>query len=151
MAGPLKLMAQSREDLEVISAVLQDAAVRIGDIAHLAKQKRFALVASRYRWETVAGQGGKRRRRRTGERVRTGVHFQGVLKAESQNVPMEDERHVMELLAIEVKDDAGDGVVITLDFSGYATIRLTVECIEAYLKDLGEPWLAMSRPAHAID
>jgi len=31
------------------------------------------------------------------------------------------------------------------------TIRLTVECIEAYLKDLGEPWLAMSRPAHAID
>jgi len=151
MAKPLKLMAQSREDIEVISAVLQDAAVRVGDIAHLSDQHRFALVASRFCWESAGSDSRRKQRRGRGERVRTGLHFNGILKAQAQNIPMRDKRHVMELLAIEAEETDDGGAVILLKFSGFASIRLAVECIEAYLKDLTDPWLALSRPEHAVD
>lgn len=153
MAQPLKLKAQSPSDLEVMSAVLQDAVVRVGDIAHLRDSHRFALVASRYCWESMAKAQERKNKgkQRRGERVRTGLHFDTVLKAEAQNVPMREDDHVMELLAIEVEETAEGEAVIDLKFSGFATIRLRVECIEAYLKDLTDPWLALSRPEHAVD
>jgi len=148
MSEQLKLKAQSSADLEVISAVLQDAAVRVGDIAHLEDRRQFALVLSRYRWEKTAG---SKRKRKKGERVRTGLHFESVLKAEAQHVPMQDSEHVLALLAIEAEESGDGNVVIKLEFSGYATIRLTVECIEAYLKDMTAPWRALTTPAHALD
>jgi len=151
MSNQLKLKAQSQDDLNVISAVLQDAAVRVGDIAHLNDRRQFALVASRYRWEKAAGGKSAKRKRKTGERVRTGLHFECVLKAEAQHVPMQDPDHVMALLAIEAEESEDGMVLIKLEFSGYATIRLTVECIEVYLKDMTAPWRALTTPAHAID
>jgi len=151
MAQPLKLKAQSRDDLEVMSAVLQDAAVRVGDIAHLRDSHRFALVASRFCWESATGGAKRKRARRRGERVRTGLHFDSVLKVEAKNVPMREDDHVMELLAIEAEETSEGETAIILEFSGFATIRLRVECIEAYLKDLTDPWLALSRPEHAVD
>jgi hypothetical protein len=35
-----------------------------------------------------------------------------------------------------------------LTFSGGGTIRLTVECIEAQLQDLGPSWTAKRTPSH---
>lgn len=151
MAQPLKLKAHSREDLEVMSAVLQDAAVRVGDIAYLRDSHRFALVASRYCWESANSGERRKRSRRRGERVRTGLHFETVLKAEAQNVPMRDDSHVMELLAVKAEETPDGEMTIVLEFSGFATVRLHVECIEAYVKDLTDPWIALSRPEHAID
>ena len=49
--SPIKLRACSLEDLSLISALLQDAIVPIGDIAFLRDEKSFVLVASRYCWE----------------------------------------------------------------------------------------------------
>jgi hypothetical protein len=40
------------------------------------------------------------------------------------------------------------GGFVTLTFSGDATVRLQVECIEAELKDLGPEWRARSKPEH---
>ena len=50
-APPLRLQALDAEDLALISAHLQDAAVRVGDIAFLKERRRFALVAARFDWE----------------------------------------------------------------------------------------------------
>ena len=52
----LKLAALDEDDLSVISAHLQDAVVRIGDIRYLPGEQRFVLVANRFDWQ---GAGGK--------------------------------------------------------------------------------------------
>lgn len=145
MSTPLKLLAQSADDLKVLSSALQDAALKVGDIAYLPKERRLAAVLNRYRWED-----GKRTKK-AGERVRTGLHFDGVLKAQVQNVPLKNPDHVMELLAIDVDEQDDASACLTLVFSGFAAIRLKVECIEAQLSDLSDPWPARTRPDHALD
>ncbi len=56
---------------------------------------------------------------------------------------------VLNLLAIRFlpgsEEPAGH---IELDFAGGASVRLTVECIEARLQDLGAAWAAKARPNH---
>ena len=64
----LKIAALDPEDLAILSAHLQDAEVKIGDMAYLPKAQRFALVASRFDW-FGAGQG-------ICERCQTGLHFE---------------------------------------------------------------------------
>lgn len=152
----LKLMAESRQDLEVVSTFLQDAAVKVADLAWLPGQHRFAAVLNRYRWEreVSSGNGGGKsggRGARQAERVRAGLRFEGVLKVSYQNIPRESPDHVLELLAIEVEDGDDGAGRLTLAFSGYASIRLEVECIEAYLEDLTRPWRALGRPDHGPD
>ena len=54
MADKLKLRAFDADDLEVISAAMQDALVAIKDIGWFADEKRLAMVANRFRWEVPA-------------------------------------------------------------------------------------------------
>jgi hypothetical protein len=49
--GALKLRAEDRDDLAVISACLQDALVAVGDIAYVPEERSFVFVANRFRWE----------------------------------------------------------------------------------------------------
>ncbi|MCJ9430512.1 DUF2948 family protein [Kordiimonas marina] len=142
MTETLKLMAQTADDLTVLSSLLQDAAVRVGDIAWLPLERRFALVGNRFRWE-------KKRRffRPKGERVRTGLTLTGVLSAETNGLNLQNKGDVLDLLSVTA-EAAGDDFVILFAFAGGATIRLTAECIEASLSDLGEAWEALSRPEH---
>ena len=49
----LKLIAQSEEDLKVISAHLQDAIVSSKDIANLKKNRIFLIQLNRFMWEDI--------------------------------------------------------------------------------------------------
>ena len=53
----MKLAAADAEDLEILSARLQDAAAKLKDLAWLPKQRRFAAVVNRFAGKT----GGKAR------------------------------------------------------------------------------------------
>ena len=53
----LKLAAGDAEDLEVLSARLQDAVFKLKDAIWQSKQRRFAVVVNRLQWE----EGGKTR------------------------------------------------------------------------------------------
>lgn len=149
MTEALKLIAREADDIKVLSAILQDAVMTMGDLAFLPEQRRFAMVMNRFRWEGPA-RSGKRRRPKTGERVRAGLHFDGVLKADVRNLALNVKGQVIELLAIRHEDDGEDGVIL-LEFAGNASIRLSVECIEAHLTDLSDPWPASRMPAHVLD
>ena len=140
MSGTLRLSAETEEDITVISAAVQDAAVKVGDIAYLREQHRFALVANRYCWERDAG--------RQGERVRAGLRFEGVLNAQFKNIPFDDADHVLELLAISYKPTGDGGGEFNIDFSGFASIRLSCEQLEIFMEDLSNPWGARIRPEH---
>ena len=83
--------------------------------------------------------------------MRAGLHFDTVLRAQFQNVPMDRADHVMELLAVEAEPGADGAAVLNLAFSGFAAIRLEVECLDGVLEDLSDPWAALERPHHALD
>lgn len=75
----LRLQAMDAEDLSCLSALLQDALVRVGDIAFLPEQRRFAFVGCRYDW--AAAEQGKR------ERCHCGVHLDGVRGVRQLKIP----------------------------------------------------------------
>lgn len=145
-AAPLRLIARQPDELTVFSAMLQDAAVKVGDIAWLPKERRFAAALNRYRWEDRS-----RRLDRTGTRVRSGLHLDFVLKAQTQGLPLDQPDQVLGLLAITHEPLDGGGYAIVLSFSGGAAVRLEAECIEAVLEDLSTPWTAKARPEHRPD
>lgn len=148
----MRLAAADSEDLEILSARLQDATARLKDIAWLPKQRRFAALFNRYRWEE-AKRGPTSRDK--GTRVRAGLHFGGVLSVQSQNIKRGAPDAVISLLAINFtpnnKEEGGGedpGGVIELVLSGGGGFRLTVEAIDAELSDLTGPWEASRKPSH---
>jgi len=140
----LRLLAQDEEDLKVISAHLQDAVMRIGDLAYLPKHRRFAALVNRFCWEDCE-EGN------FGVRVRAGLHFDGVLKVQSQNLRQNDPDAVAVLLAIEFTPETDGSGTIDLMLSGGGRIRLFVECIDGALRDITEPRPAVARPAHDLE
>ncbi|GAA2853889.1 DUF2948 family protein [Aminobacter aminovorans] len=139
----LKLVALDEEDLEIVSAHVQDAVIRVGDIAFDAPAKRFALAMNRFAWETKKGFF-----RPKYERRRSILHFDRVLSAQLQGISRAKTDDVLELLAIGFAQEEGPTGTIELLFSGDAAIRLDVEVIEARLTDTGAAWQASSRPIH---
>jgi hypothetical protein len=141
MSGLLKLAAADGEDLEMLSARLQDAVGKLKDFAWLPKQRRFAAMVNRYRWEDVKG---------PGTRVRAVLRFDSVSQVQSVNVKQGAPEAVVSLLAIKfIPSGEGDPAgVIELALAGGGTIRLTVECIDAELTDQTGPWTAQAKPSH---
>lgn len=137
----LKLLALDAEDLEVISATTQDAIVRVGDMGYAQGDKRFALLMNRYAWE----EGGKK-----GQRKRTALHFDRVEAVKAAGFDLEARDGVLELLAIRFEPTSEPAGTIELSFAGGGTVRLTVECLEARMQDLGAAWAAKLKPEHAI-
>jgi hypothetical protein len=135
----LKLSALDPADLEIISAHMQDAVITLGDIRYLKPQRKFALIANRFRWQTE---------KPPYERRRTGLTFDRVLAAKSQRISQGADDAVLSLLAISfVPSEAPSGMIV-LTFSGGGQIRLEVECIEARLEDLGPAWETPNLPSH---
>lgn len=143
MTAGLRLHALDTDDLAFLSAHLQDALVRIGDIAFFPDKRRFALVGSRFDWEAEAD--GRL------ERCRSGLHFEGVERVRCQHLDRGQPDLMLELLAVtfEPAAEAPSGVV-HLHFAGGACICLDVECIEAQLCDVGPRWTVSARPTHDL-
>jgi len=141
----LVLSAEDAEDLEIISARLQDAVGQIKDFVYLPKKRRFVALLNRFEWERP-----EKGRSGGNLRVRSGLHFDDVLSAKSKNLKLGAPGAVVSLLAISFAPKGGEDTagVIELTFSGGGAIRLEVECIAAHLKDVGGSWAARGRPAH---
>lgn len=145
----LKLAAEDAEDLEAISALLQDSVLQMGDLAFLPKARRFALVLNRYRWE--AGTTGGR-----GERIRSGLRVEEVVSAQATRLKQDAKDIVLSLLALTFEPEGGEpdakaegaGGTLTLAFAGGGAIRLKVEALEVHLDDLTGAWPAKARPEH---
>ena len=135
----LRLAAGDAEDLQILSARLQDAVLKLKDVSWQPKKRRFAAVVNRLVWE----EGGK-------TRVRAGLHFDSVLKVQSHKVKLGAGEAVIDLLAATFTPSGGEdpGGVVELVLAGGGAIRLTVECVEAELADLTQPWAARGTPDH---
>ena len=135
----LKLAAADAEDLQILSARLQDAVGQLKNFTWLPKKRRFAAMVNRLQWED----GCK-------TRVRAGLHFDGVLKVQSSQVKLGAGDAVVSILALRFEPAGGEdpGGIIEIVLAGGGAIRLTVECIDAELSDVTESWAARGRPDH---
>ena len=140
MSAKIILAAADGEDLQLISARLQDATAKLKDLVWLPRQRRFAGLFNRFRWEDGRGN----------TRVRAGLSFDGVLSVKSRSMKRGAPEAVVSLLAIQFTPKGGEdpGGAIELVFAGGGSIRLEVECIDASLRDLTGPWAAIARPRH---
>ena len=87
------------EDLETIAAFLQDAVVPMSEMAFLSDERRFAMVASRFRWEAAEGE---RVAGRIYERIRCGVRFDGVTSARVRDLDQRRRGDILSLLTVAV-------------------------------------------------
>lgn len=157
---PLKLRARDPADMDVIAALLQDALVPLSDMAYLAPEKRFVMVANRFRWH---GDPAEDARPSTPapqldgedvafaeegdappfERVNSGLCFDRVERVRYRGLTPGRDDEILNLLTITARPDA-----ITLIFAGDAAVRLEVAAIRCHLEDIGEPWPTRWRPQH---
>ena len=141
----LVLAAADAEDLQAISARLQDAVAQVKDLIWLPKSRRFAALFNRFKWESAEAHGGTR--------VRAGLHIDGVFSAKATKLRAGNPDAVASLLAIRFRPNGGEdpGGTIELVFSGGGLLRLEVECIDAELADLSGEWTARGRPVHELE
>ncbi|MCP4328462.1 MAG: DUF2948 family protein [Alphaproteobacteria bacterium] len=140
MKDGLKLRALDGDDLSVVSTHLQDAVVPLSEITYLPRERRFAFVASRFRWENCDA---ARENCSAHERVNCGVMFDCVTRVRTRNVDLKDRRQTFTVLALSGEDNG-----ITLVLGGGGEVRLEVERIVCHLQDIGEPWPTQWKPGH---
>lgn len=150
----LKLIALDQEDIDVLSTHLQDAVLKIGDMAYLKREQRFAALLNRFDWQRALADGGAAGTgRKPYQRRRSAVRFERVTRARTLGLDLRRRNDVVELLAVRFAPrDAGDpSGSVTLHFAGGGAIELEVECVEAELRDLGAAWATKACPTHPLD
>lgn len=152
MAEKLKLVAHDTEDLRIVSACLQDAICRVGDMAHQPATHRFATILNRFRWENYKVATGPRLLQRPRyERVRTAIHFNSVMAVRKRGIDQFRPEQLLNLLAIDAAENMDNTMRIQLLFAGGAEILLEAECVDCIMEDISTPWAVRTAPKHPID
>lgn len=141
----LKLVALDSDDMEVVSAHLQDAAIKISDIHWRPAERRVVVGLSRFDWESANGATPEFRR------CRAALRFERVTACKCRNMDASGKEQVLNLLAVSFDESDPPGGAVILTFSGGGALRLEVECLEAELADLGPAWSTEACPAHHLE
>jgi hypothetical protein len=145
----LKLIALDADDLAVVSAHLQDAVLKVADLAYLPRERRFAALANRFDWVEAIKDGAEPAQGYA--RRLAALRFECVEGAKIHNIDLADKERVLALLAISFEPQEAPAGLVTLHFADGGAVRLQVECIEAEMKDLGPVWQSKSKPQHPED
>jgi len=142
----IKLVALDKDDIEVVSAHVQDALVKVGDIFWQPLEHRFVMAVNRFDWMSAVD--AKPDSTADYRRCRTALRFERVNSCKCRNIDHANKAACLNLLAVEFAEHDKPAGVVTLIFSGGGAIRLDVECLEAELADLGEVSPAGLCPDH---
>ena len=119
-----KIIAQSPQDLQVISACCEGGKIKIDDIKYLPKNKIFLFLIDRI----------AREKENPKEKVKSIVKFEYIEKSKSKNIDREKVETLLELVAINLFKN-NKNYEITLLFSNNGIITLSAEIVEAVLED----------------
>jgi len=142
-SSTLKLLAEDQDDLAIISAALQDAVAKVGDILWEPRERRLTIGFNRFRWE-AAEEGAP-------QRIRSALQLGGVLNVKSRRLRRDRKDAVIELLALSFLPGEAPGGVVAFEFAGGGALRAEVECIDAVMADLSKAWAARRAPKHEAD
>ena len=122
-----KIIAQSPEDLQFISACCSQGKVKLSQIKHLPKSKIFLLSITRYNKES----------QNNNEKINSIIKFEFIESSKSKNINQSNPDYILELLAIDLLKKENNYEIILL-FSNNAFITLRAEIIEVTLEDQKE-------------
>lgn len=139
-AGPLRLWATDADDLQVISALCQDAILPANEMRYSKSNRTFALLINRFRWED----------RRTKERVQTVLIAGDVTRVQGSGLAPGDADTVLSLLSLEWHTEQDGAGAFVLTFAGDGQVRVAAECLDLRLHDVTRPYTAPSgrKPEH---
>ena len=147
---PLRLMAETAEDLPVLSTLLQDALGQPTEMKWQRTRRRFAMLLKRFRWEDREA---ATRRGRKFERVQSMLVIEDVLAVRSTGVDAGDPDLILSVLSLEFSpgEDWTGSLLFTL--SGDGEIAVDVEAINLTLTDVTRPYVAPTNraPDHGVD
>ena len=118
-----KVIAQSPEDLQVISAICAESKVKISDIKYLPSTKIFLLSISRIDKENNEA-----------KFINSVVKFEFIENSKSKNIDQSSHELFLELLAIDIFKKKENFEIILL-FSKNRIITLSTEVIDVTLED----------------
>ena len=141
---PLRLRVEDADDVKVVSAALQDAIAKVGDISYEADSRRLTIALNRFCWETPQRAGA-------GQRIRAALQIGSILAVQARRIRREPKDAVVQLLALDFTPAEPPGGQLLLSFAGGADLRVEVECLDAVLADLSPPWPTPRAPRHDVD
>ena len=119
-----KIIAQSPEDLQIISACCAEAKVKISEIKYLPSSKIFLISLLRLNKENENNKSS----------IKSIIKFEFIDSSKSKNISQNNQNMLLELLAIDIFKK-NHNFEITLLFSKNRFITLTTEVIEVTLED----------------
>ena len=119
-----KIIAQSQEDLQIISACCSEAKLKTNDIKYLSSSNIFLLSISRLNKEAE----DKKRI------INSIIKFDSIESSKSKNIDQNDLDSILELFAIKIFKREHN-FEITLLFSKNRIITLSAELIDVTLED----------------
>ena len=119
-----KIIAQSPEDLQIISAFCSEAQVKISEIKYLPSNKIFLLSLLRFDKENENNKNS----------IKSILKFEFIQSSKSKNIDQNSPKILMELIAIDVFKKENNFEIILL-FSKNRFITLSSEVIEVTLED----------------
>ncbi len=141
--APLHLKALEPDDLPVISSLVQDSVFPVTEMRWQARDRRFALLLNRFRWEDTGGA----RPGRAPERVQSLLVIGDVQMVASQGVDRRDTDLILSLLSITFEESEDGTGRVVLTFAGDGAIACNVEALDVTLKDVTKPYIAPSKAA----
>ena len=118
-----KVIAQSPDDLQIISAVCAESKVKISDIKYLPSTKIFLLSVLRIDKETV-----------NGKPINSVIKFEFIESSKSKNIDQSNTDLTLEFLAIDIFKKKENFEIVLL-FSKNGIITLSTEVIDVTLED----------------
>ena len=119
-----KIIAQSPEDLNVISACCSEGRVNIKDVKYLASNKIFLMSILRLSKEEE----------NKNKQINSIIKFEFINSSKSKNIDQKDPNLTLELLTIDIFKKEQNFEIIML-FSKNRIITLSSEVIEVTLED----------------
>ena len=118
-----KVIAQSPDDLQIISAICAESKVKISDIKYLPSTKIFLLSVLRMDKETT-----------NGKPINSVVKFEFIESSKSKNIDQFDTDLTLKLFAIDIFKKKENFEIVLL-FSKNGIITLSTEVIDVTLED----------------
>ena len=119
-----KIIANDKEGLQMISACMTGAKIKLSDIKFLKSNKIFLLSAERFRVENDDDK----------KKINSICKFDFIDNVKSKNIDQNNDKLILELLAIDYLKNK-ENFEINLIFKNNAHIILTSETIEVRLED----------------
>ena len=132
----IHLYGSDIEDYEVLSSLIQDAAIPTSEMKFDKIEKKFFLVCSRFSWESKLQNKGNKR-------IVTGICFDNVIKVKKKNFPSFDSENILNFLTLKKVSS-----FIELIFSNNILIKLVGSNISFRIDDLNKEWPTIFSPNH---